>query len=137
MAVVHEITARADAGEPPALDGADIHRHAFTDGAGRADLEPRRLTAIAEILGRAAKHDKRRDHATLGDRGVAHNLHMRDQRTTGADHGVLTDGAVRTNGRALADHGAVLNPRGGIDPGHRHASSGADLTFATLFTAIS
>src|SRR5262249_42275948 len=47
MAVVHEVAAIADFSQAAALHGADIHGHAFAQGAARADLEPRRLALVA------------------------------------------------------------------------------------------
>src|SRR3954447_19081658 len=46
-------------------------------------------------------------------------MDMADQLAIGADHGVRTDDAIGANGRPLADHSAVFNPRGGIDHGHQ------------------
>ena len=80
MAVVHEIAAVADARQPAALDRADIHRHAFADGAAVADLEPRRLAAIAQILRRTAERCERRNRAIGADRRVAADGDMRGQR---------------------------------------------------------
>jgi len=47
------------------------------------------------------------------------DVHVRDQLAVRADHDMGPDDAVRTDRRALADHSAILNPRGGIDRNHR------------------
>src|SRR5579883_1268301 len=86
MAVVHEEPGIADARQPAALDGADIHGHAFANGAAGPDLKPRRLTTIAEILRRPAEACERRDHAIIADRGVAHHRDVADQLAVLADH---------------------------------------------------
>ena len=46
-------------------------------------------------------------------------MDVTDQLAIGADDDVATDDAVGTDRGALADHSAVLNPRGGIDRAHR------------------
>src|ERR1700748_3938046 len=44
---------------------------------------------------------------------------MRDQLAVRADNNVAADNTVGTDRRALADHSAIFNPRGGIDRAHR------------------
>src|SRR3979411_164591 len=44
---------------------------------------------------------------------------MRDQLAIRADHDVRADDAIGTDRRALADHSAILNSRGGVDRTHR------------------
>src|SRR6478609_6996543 len=133
MAVIHEVAAIADARQSAALDGADVHRDAFADGAARSDFEPCRLAAITEILRRPAERRKRRYRAIGADPRVPGDGDMRDKRTTCADDRVATDHAIRPDRGALADHCAFFNPRGGIDRTHRGvryqpASFGANIS---------
>ena len=84
-----------------------------------ADLEPGEFAAIAQRLRRRAQRDEGIDRAVVADRGLRRDVHMRDQLAVRADHDMGADDAVGTDRGALADHGAVLNPRGGIDHAHR------------------
>ncbi|MEY9148080.1 hypothetical protein ABIF00_006064 [Bradyrhizobium elkanii] len=118
MAVVHEEAAIADAGEPAALDRADVHRHALADGAGFADFEAGRLAAIAEILRRPAERRERRDDAAGADPGMPADRDMRDQLAVLAKHDIGADDAVRTDLGAGPDHSAIGNPRSRVDHAH-------------------
>src|SRR5215468_4820103 len=115
MAVVHEKSAVADARQPTAFDRSDIHGDAFTNGAAIADLEPRRLALVAQILRRAAKRCERRNRAIGTDGGMPADGDMRGEHAAFADHGIAADHAIGTDGGAVANHGAVLNSRSRID----------------------
>jgi hypothetical protein len=119
MAAVHEISAITDPGNTASADGAGVHGHLFPDGATPADLEPGELAAIAQRLRRRAERNERIDRAAVADRGLRRDVHVRDQLAVGADDDVRADDAVGTDRCALADHSAILYPRGGIDPAHR------------------
>src|SRR6202034_1823188 len=119
VAVVHEIAASSDSREAAALFGSNIHRHAFAKAASLPDLQPGRLTAIAQILRRSAKRDKWMDDATGADCGVPGHAYMRHQLAVRADHDMRANDAIRTDRRARADHCAILDPRGGVDRAHR------------------
>src|ERR1700736_4047555 len=91
MAVIHEITARADPRDAATLFRSDVHRHAFANGASLPDFEPGRLAAIAQVLRRSSKRTKRIYHAAGSDRRVAGHAHMRDQFAVRADDDVGAD----------------------------------------------
>src|SRR5580692_2520054 len=119
VAVVHEIAASSDSREAATLFGSNIHRHAFAKAASLPDLQPGRLTAIAQILRRSAKRDKWMDDATGTDGRVPGHAYMRHQLAVRADHDMRANDAIRTDRRARADHCAILDPRGGVDRAHR------------------
>jgi hypothetical protein len=59
---------------------------------------------------------------------------MTNQPAVFPDHDMGTDCAIGTNDRALANHGAVLNPRGGIDRAHQIVRQPAqDLRIRLIF----
>src|SRR6266403_1380257 len=119
MAAVHEISAITDASNAASTDGAGVHGHLFPDGAGPADLKPGEFAAIAQRLRRRAERNKWINRAAVADRGLRRDVHVRDQLAVRADDDVRADDAVGTDRCALADHSAILYPRGGIDPAHR------------------
>jgi hypothetical protein len=121
MATVHKISAIADAGNTAPTDGAGVHGHLLPDGAALADLKPGELAAIAQRLRRRAERNEWIDRAAIADHGLRRDMHMSDQLAVRADDGVGADDAVGTDRCALADHSAILNPRGGIDRAHRKA----------------
>jgi hypothetical protein len=118
MAAVHEISAITDAGNTASSDSAGVHCHLFPDGAAPADLKPGEFAAVAQRLRRRAERNEWIDGAAVADRGLRRDVHVRDQLAVRADDDVRTDDAVGTNRCALADHSAILNPRGGIDRAH-------------------
>src|SRR5215510_8641469 len=134
VAVVHEKPAVADARQPAALDRADVHGHALADGAAIADLKPRRLALVAQILRRTAERCKRRNHAIGADGGMSADADMRGERTALADHGIGADHAIRTDGGAVANYGAVLNSRSRIDLLHVSQSDSIAPTSASATT---
>src|SRR5438105_6607327 len=122
MAAVHEISAIADPGNTASTDGAGVHGHLFPDGAALADLKPGEFAAIVQRLRRRPKRNEWIDSAAVADRGLRRDVHVRDQLAVRADDDVRADDAVGTDQCALADHGAILKPRGGIDRAHRQVS---------------
>src|SRR6478736_7410742 len=119
MAAVHEISAIADTGDTASTDGAGVHGHLFPDGAAAADLKPGEFAPIAQRLRGSAERNKWIDRATIANRGLRGDVHVRDQLAVRPDRDVRTDDAIGTDRCALADHSAILNPRGGIDRAHR------------------
>src|SRR6202048_903823 len=97
MAVIHEISARADPGDAATLLRSDVHRHAFANCASFPDFEPCRLTAIAQVLRRSSERRKRIYHAASSDRRVPGHVYMRDQLAVRGDHDVGADNAVGTD----------------------------------------
>src|SRR3982074_3904099 len=115
MAAVHEITAIADTGNATAGHRSGVHGHLLPEGAALADLKPGEFAAIAQGLRRRAQRDEWIDRAAIADGGLRRDVHMRDQLAIRADHDMGPDDAVGTDRRALADHRAILHPRGRID----------------------
>src|SRR4051794_30980126 len=113
MAAVHEVAAFAHPRHAAARDRARIHGDGFADGAARADLESGEFAAIAQRLRRGAERNERINRAAVADGGLRRDVDMPDQPAIGADHDVWPDDAVRTDRGALADHGAIFNPRDG------------------------
>jgi hypothetical protein len=115
MAAVHEVTAVADAGDAPARHGPGAHGGLFADDATLADLKPGEFAATAQRLRRGAERNEWIDRAAVADGGPPLDIHMRDQPAVGADNDIWPHHAVRTDRSSLADHGAILNSRGGVD----------------------
>src|SRR5262245_37805820 len=76
MGADHEEAAVADAREPAAVLGPEVHGDVFADVAVGADLEPRRSAAIADRLRRCAERRERIDLGARSDAGVAGHMHM-------------------------------------------------------------
>ena len=121
MAAIHEVAALADAGDAAAGNGAGVHGDGFADGAARTDLEPGQFALVAQRLRRRAERDERIDRAAGSDRGLRGDVNMRDQIAVGADNDVPADDAIGADCCPLADHSAILNPRGWIDRTHQAA----------------
>src|ERR1700737_2128530 len=139
MAVIHEISARADSSDAATLLRSDVHRHAFANSASLPDFEPSRVTAIAQRVRRSSESSKRIYHAAGSDRRVPGHVYMRDQLAVRANHDVGADDEVGTDRGALADHSAVFNPRGGIDCAHGpvFANIAVDVREFSVVTATS
>src|SRR5438477_7230908 len=119
MAAIHEIAAVTDPRDAAARDRAGIHGHGFADGAARTDLKLREFAAIAQRLRWRTQRHEGIDRAALADRGLRRDVDVTDELAVGADDDVAANDTVWTDRGALADHSAVLNPRGGIDRAHR------------------
>src|SRR5487761_2019132 len=122
MAAIHKIAAVADTSDAATGDGPGVHGDRFPDGAALPDLEPGKFAAITQGLRRRAQRDEGVDRAAGADGGLRRDVDMPDQFAVCADHGVAADDAIGTNRCTLADHSAILNPRGGIDRTHRRVS---------------
>src|SRR5882762_7584997 len=119
VAAIHEITAIPNPGNAATGHRPGVHGHLFPEGAAPADLKTGHLAAIAMGLRRRAQRNEWVDGAAVTDGGLRRDVHMRDQLAIRADHDMGPDDAVGTDRGALADHSAILDPRGGIDRTHR------------------
>ena len=119
MATIHEIAAVADTGDAASGHGPGVHGHRFPDDAALTDLKPRQFAAIAQGLWRGAQRDEGVDRGAVADGGLRSDVDMRDQLAVRPDNDVAADDTIGTDRRALANHGAIFNPRGWIDRAHR------------------
>src|SRR5262249_55729387 len=117
MGARHEEAARADLGQPAAILGADIEGDALADVAVGADHQPGRPAAVTHRLRRRPERGKRCDDGARTDRGVAADVHVRDQAATFADRHMRPDHAIGPDGRVgrdlgrRVDHGRRMNAR--------------------------
>src|SRR6516165_1336675 len=119
MAAIHEIAALSHTGDAAAGDRSGIHGHLLADRAAGADLELCQLAPIAEGLRRRAQRRERIDRAAVADRGLRGDMDLRNQLAVVSDRDVGANNAIRPYHRVLADHGAILDARGGIDHAHQ------------------
>ena len=122
MAAVHEVAAVADPRDARRPHRAGIHGDAFADRAAGADHEPGQLALVAQRLRWGAERGERIDRAIRRRCVVcavtltcAISLVRRRSRHAGRS-------CKRDRSRPLADHGAILDPRGRIDRTHQQPS---------------
>src|SRR6185503_18372718 len=108
----HEESAVADLGDPAAVLGADIHRHALADIAVGAHHQPGRAAAKSHRLRRRTERGERIDDGARADGGVAGDVDMGDKPATVRDHDVAADDAIRPDRYVLPDNGPRLDLRG-------------------------
>ncbi len=118
MRIRHEESALAHARLAAALDGADVHGHAFANDAALADLERRRLAAVADILRRRSERREWKYRTAAAERGVAGDVNMGMQRAARTDRHVRPHNAVRPDRDIVADDGSILYSRRWIDLTH-------------------
>ena len=116
VAIVSHVTGRhqevviADPGEPLTLGSSPVDGDTLTEGVAVADLQPGRLSLVAEILGSAADHRAGIDHVLPAkNSGALHHSVLANPTPSPHRDGGSDDRAGRKLD-AFAELGGLMNP---------------------------
>jgi hypothetical protein len=114
----HEGAVVADPRHHAAARRAGIDRHLLADDVVAADLEPRLLALVLEILRNVADRSEREDARAVADRGAAGDGNVRDQLDALAELDLGADHAERPDHRGGGERGARLDDGRRMDLRH-------------------
>jgi hypothetical protein len=137
MHVVHQQHLVADAREHPAALGAAMDGGEFTDAVVVANLEPRRLAMILEILRSCADRSELKDAIAGADRRLALDYRVRADDGAGTDADLGGNYCTRADFNRRVEFGPSIDDRSGMNPAGYGSCSSTSIADSSASAASS